>query len=75
MMSIEEFEYIWKDTEKEQIIKQYYYDYYYMRQLSDIVFKIERYVKARQVEFINSGETKNNISSWHYKKLIKDLSF
>lgn len=48
-MSKEEFNKVWKDTSREGILNQFYYDYMYMQKLKEDINKAIEYIKQNTI--------------------------
>lgn len=51
MMNKEDFKKIWKDSTKEEILNQYYYDYKYQRKLAEDIMKAIEYIDINYLDF------------------------
>ena len=49
-MTKEEFNNIWKDTSRENILNQFYYDYMYMKKLKEDINKAIEYIEGHTLD-------------------------
>lgn len=73
-MTKEEFNSIWKDTSREGILNQFYYDYCYMQKLKNILNIIEQHCLDEQMpeeylEYSAFVEVQNMVYEGIYNKI------
>lgn len=60
-MTKQDFYKVWKDSTKEDILNQYYYDYEYLTELKQDIKKAITFCEDRSLWYINCQYTKLNL--------------
>lgn len=74
-MNKEDFNKVWSESSRENILNQYYYDYIYMQQLKQALVNIEHYLDSKQFYLLmEEPQISINSTPSKYEMIRSDIS-
>ena len=71
MISKEDFNKVWKDSNREAILNQYYYDYMELQKVYSIIKEVREYIESYNLEYLH--ETNEHNLAYILEELLEIL--